>query len=167
MTSLFESEPSQDSQFSQDQVELIGEEGPNPTIYGFSGEKFELHNLRGKVTLLTFWASWCGPCQVELPTLKTLHEKLEKKGLSIVAINVDQDDVGISYLKHFWSQMELPFDSFRDSKDLAMKDFKVDILPANYILDQHGQVAIVANGANDWSHPQNIGLIEELLKDGQ
>ena len=100
---------------------------------------------------------------MELPTLKPLHEKLGKKGLKIIAINVDEPSTKMSSIKDYWSTLELPFDPYFDMRKEMMDKFKVNVLPANFVLDKEGKVAFVANGANDWSHPRSVQLIEDLL----
>jgi thiol-disulfide isomerase/thioredoxin len=157
-TSFFESE----DELEPDPTALY-EERPNPKLKDTKGEDVVLEDLYGQVTLLTFWASWCGPCQVELPTLKKLHERFQDQGLNIVAINVDEPDISKDFLQFFWSKMTLPFDFYFDAKGAAMEDFKVELLPANFLLNKKGQVAIEAHGANDWSHPRSIKMIEDLL----
>ena len=135
-------------------------------IMDISGQVQSLMEVRGEVTLLSFWASWCGPCQVELPTLATLYNKLKSQGLHIVAINVDESHVSFRTLVNFWNKMNLPFAFFSDFQGEAVKNFNVHSLPTHFILNQQGQITITAHGANDWSHPRNIQMIQDLLPPG-
>lgn len=128
-----------------------------------SGQVQSLMDIRGNITLISFWASWCGLCRVELPSLSVLHEKLKDRGLQIVAINVDDETVRREDLDHLWQSMNLPFSFFFDFEKQASQAFNVQSLPAHFVLNQDGQVAMTAYGANDWSHPRNISIIRELF----
>ena len=132
-------------------------------IQDTSGKIKSLMDVKGDITLISFWASWCGPCRVELPTLSTLHQKLKDKGLRILAINVDNETVTQGELNRFWQTMNLPFLFFLDFEKQASKAFNVQSLPINFILNHSGEVIVTANGANDWSHPKNIQMIQSLL----
>ena len=128
-----------------------------------SGHIQSLMDIKGEVTLLSFWASWCGPCRVELPTLATLHNKFKDKGLRIVAINMDGDTTNSQEIASFWETLDLPFSFFSDFEGTTSKAFNVKAIPAHFILNQNGEITITANGANDWSHPRNLQMIEDLF----
>ena len=132
-------------------------------IQDASGKIQSLIDIKGDITLISFWASWCGPCRVELPTLSALHQRLKDKGLRILAISVDDSTVTQEELKHFWQTMNLPFSFFFDFEKQASKAFNVQSLPMHFILNHSGEVIITANGANDWSHPKNVQMIQNLL----
>ena len=132
-------------------------------IQDVSGKVQSLFDVRGDITLISFWASWCGPCRVELPTLLTLHQKLESKGLRILAINVEDKTTDQEKINQFWEMMNLPFSFFFDFEKQVSKAFNIQSLPMHLILDRDGQVVVTANGANDWSHPRNVQMIQELL----
>ncbi|MCB0393501.1 MAG: TlpA family protein disulfide reductase, partial [Bdellovibrionales bacterium] len=136
---------------------------PDAAVESPSGNKVQISELRGKITLVSFWATWCGPCQVELPTLKKLDEKYHDQGLRIVAVNVDEMNTSSEFVSHFWGKMNLPFQYVRDTSGEAMSNFGVEVLPSNFILDSGGHIAVEAHGANDWSHPTSTKLIEDLL----
>ena len=132
-------------------------------IQDVSGKVQSLMDMRGDITLISFWASWCGPCRVELPTLSILHQKLKDKGLRILAINVDDKTVTQEELNRFWQTMNLPFPFFLDFEKQASKAFNIQSLPIHFILNHNGEVIVTANGANDWSHPRNVQMIQNLL----
>ncbi len=132
-------------------------------IQDTSGKIQSLIDVKGDITLISFWASWCGPCRVELPTLSTLHQHLKDKGLRILAISVDDKTITQEELNRFWQTMGLPFPFFFDFEKQASKAFNVQSLPMHFILNQSGEIVITASGVNDWSHPKNVQIIQNLL----
>ena len=128
-----------------------------------SGKIQSLIGIRGNVTLVSFWASWCGLCRVELPSLSVLYEELKDQGLQIVAINVDDESVNREDLDRLWQSMNLPFSFFFDFERQASQAFNVQSLPAHFVFSSDGKIAMAAYGANDWSHPKNISMIQDLL----
>lgn len=110
-------------------------EGPSP-----AGEVLNLSDLKGKVTIIEFWASWCRPCRVENPNLVRLYKEMHPKGLEIVGVSLDRtkaswlraiDDDGliwnhVSYLK-FW-------------QDPIAKLYNIRAIPASIIIDQEGRI---------------------------
>ena len=139
-----------------------------PTLADFiltdaEGKQKKLSDFRGNIVILSFWASWCTPCLVELPTFAEMEKKYNEKGLRVIAVNVDDGEEGRNTAKEFWSKEKFPFPNFFDAqKELAQK-FEVDMLPSNFVIDKHGRLAFSGFGANDWSSPQNIEFIESLL----
>lgn len=128
-----------------------------------AGQIHSLKDITGKVTLLSFWASWCGLCRVELPSLATLHEQFTDQGLQIVAINVDGQGTSHAKVTDFWQAMNLPFDYFSDFEGQVSQAFDVQVLPTHFVLNQQGEITLTANGANDWSHPKNINILQDIL----
>ncbi len=132
-----------------------------------SGQVQVLRNIHSKVTLLSFWASWCGPCHVELPTLAVLHNIFKDQGLNIIAINLDDEDISQKELVDIWEEMHLPFGFFSDVQRQTSQAFQVQSLPAHFILNQQGEIVVTAYGANDWSHPKNLQIFKDLIKSQQ
>ena len=132
-------------------------------VQDISGKVQSLMDIKGDITLVSFWASWCGPCRVELPTLSTLHQNFKDKGLRILAINVDSEPVNQEEINSFWQAMNLPFSFFFDFEEQVSKAFNVQSLPIHFVLNHKGEVIITAHGANDWSHPRNVQIIQDLL----
>ena len=119
--------------------------------------------VRGKATILSFWASWCGPCLFEMPTFVEVERRFHDRGLRIVAVNVDEDPAGRALASEFWKTHGFVFSTFFDLDRKLQTQFSVDSLPTNFVLDREGRVAFSGFGANDWSSPQTIELIEQLI----
>ena len=116
----------------------------------------------GKVVLVDFWASWCGPCKASFPSFNRLHEKYTSKGLVIVAIGVDDDPA-----KHqaFADKMGAKFPVVHDSAHKAAAFFGPPTMPSSYIIDRKGTIRYVHSGFKGAkTEAQYATEIESLLK---
>ena len=129
------------------------------------GQQKKLSEFRGNVVILSFWASWCTPCLVELPTFAEIEKKFHGEGLRVLAVNVDEGADGKTFAKELWSKKSFEFPSFFDADKSLANKFEVDMLPANFVIDRQGRLAFSGFGANDWTSPQNIEFIENLLQE--
>ena len=127
-----------------------------------SGQVIELSEVQGVVTLVAFWATWCGACKVELPTIAKLYEKLKNKGFKVVAVNVGEN-ISKSEVDNIWISMQMPFDYYMDYNNKTSEYFGVSALPANFVLDKYNKKVLSSDGANDWSHSRYVDMISDLL----
>ena len=111
-----------------------------------NGKPVRLAGLRGKVVWLNFWASWCGPCQAETPTLRKLDEAYRDRGLALVAVQVQQTvDDGRRYAQTYGLGYTIGADVSGD----VFRAYKVFALPTQFFIDQRGVVRAVVNGPLD------------------
>lgn len=121
-----------------------------------SGKVVTLDQLRGKPVLITFWASWCGPCRVELPELQRLHEELGDKGFVLLAVNVDSS---ASAARRFLELHKLQIPVYRmDQRDLAA--IGVSGIPTNLLLDRDGRPVQLYEGYS----PAVAGAIRDHVR---
>jgi peroxiredoxin len=133
------------------------------TLTDSEGKTKPFSEFRGEVVILSFWASWCTPCLIELPTFAELDKKFRGRGLKIVTVNMDEGDEGMTFSKDFWAKNRFPFPSYFDkSKELA-RQFEVDMLPSNFVIDRKGRLVFSSFGANDWMSQQTLDFIDGLL----
>ncbi|MFO0816321.1 MAG: redoxin family protein [Pirellulales bacterium] len=121
------------------------------------GEDFQWEKYRGKVVLVDFWATWCGPCIREMPNVKALHEKYSARGFDIVGISLDQD---LDALAEFNNQHKLPWTTLagEENQELA-KRYGVRGIPTMMLVDKQGKVVGVAHRVQELADK-----IEQLLK---
>ncbi len=142
----------------------IGAPAPPFTAYTVDGthRAVSLANYRGDVTILNVWATWCGPCKAEMPTLEHLYEMFKPNGLKIVAVSIDEtatDDSVRTYAKN----MGLTFDILHDPQYRIEGAYQVVGYPSSYVIDRDGVIRKVWLGAADWTSPGNIALVRSLL----
>jgi thiol-disulfide isomerase/thioredoxin len=119
-------------------------------------------DLKGKLVIVDFWASWCGPCRGTFPLMEELHRRLGKRGLVIVAVNEDKSRVAMT---EFLKQHPVSFTVVRDAKKKLAARVNVAMLPASYILDGEGRVLAIRGGERTMGNrAEFIRLIEDLLE---
>jgi thiol-disulfide isomerase/thioredoxin len=136
---------------------------PSFQMERYGGGKLALSDLRGKVVMLDFWATWCPPCQEEMPSLLKLAKEYESQGLVFVAASRDDDDVKEEVVTQFIDRYLpdlAPYVVYADD-EVAMA-FKVEALPTLYFLDREGKVTDAVRGM--MSEPAIRRRIENALK---
>lgn len=106
--------------------------------------KISLSELRGKVVLLDFWASWCGPCRQSFPWMNEMQGKYENQGFEVVAVNVDQKPEAAA---EFLSQIPAAFTVAYDPEGKTPEAYEVMGMPSAYLIDRNGHI-----------HSQHIGF---------
>jgi cytochrome c biogenesis protein CcmG/thiol:disulfide interchange protein DsbE len=125
-----------------------------PTLTG----TVSLDALRGKVMYVDFWASWCVPCRLSFPWLRTLHERYAAKGLVIVAINLDKNrDAADSFLEDYPAPFVVAF----DPSGKTAEAFDVSAMPSSYLISPTGTILYSQAGFD----PKETGKIEALIKE--
>ena len=116
---------------------------PNLAFTALDGvSQIDLESLRGRPVLMTFWASWCGPCRQELPELEKLVGELASSGLVLITINMDQSP---AMGERFLQQHDIDVPAYRmDPRELAQ--LGVRSLPTNVLLDREGRPVQIFNG---------------------
>jgi cytochrome c biogenesis protein CcmG/thiol:disulfide interchange protein DsbE len=121
-----------------------------------------LESLHGKVVLVDFWASWCGPCLQSFPWMNDLHGRHGDEGLVIVAVNLDQDRaLADAFLKRIPPKFRIEYDA---SGSLAQQ-FGVEAMPTSFLIDRAGQVRIRHAGFRDKHREDREQQIVQLLKE--
>src|SRR5215213_8094918 len=126
-----------------------------------------LADYRGQVVLLNVWATWCGPCRIEMPSIEKLYREFGPKGLKVVAINAADPDAADSTVQQFAAGYGLTFDVLRDmpaaGQDSIMAIYKTRGFPETFVIDKSGMIRKKWIGPDDWSSQGNRALIASLL----
>ncbi len=112
---------------------------PDLRVEAFTGQgKFDnLKDLKGRVVVLDFWATWCGPCRESMPHVAAIYEELKSKGLEVWGVTSEERPV----IAKFFGSQRLPYPIYLDG-DLALnKAFNVQALPTMVVIDRHGNIA--------------------------
>ena len=111
--------------------------------------------------LLNFWATWCGPCKAEMPSLDALYKSLKDKGFVVLAISVDASERPV---RSFISDNGITFQALMDSdKEVSFDLFGVIGLPTSYLIDKNGVVVEKFMGEREWDSPNMKNKILKLL----
>ena len=126
------------------------------------GSPLALGDLRGKVVLLNFWATWCEPCLEEMPALEHLARAYQTRGLVVLALSVDRE--GASVVRRFVKRHGLTFLIGLDAQQTVARLYRIWALPSTLILGRNGVPLFVVHGARDWDSPAAHSLFDSLLK---
>jgi thiol-disulfide isomerase/thioredoxin len=124
------------------------------------GESFELINTKGYWVFLHFWASWCGPCQKEMPTIQHLSDTLHDEKFKIVMINTAENEDTIF---EFLAATNVELNSLMDKDGEVTEVWKPRGLPTTFLINPQGEVKYQAIGGREWEKPEYINFLRQLL----
>jgi peroxiredoxin len=136
---------------------------PDFTLSDLNGNPTSLSQFKGKIVFLNVWATWCGPCKTEMPSMEKLYQKFKKEDFVMLAISIDRQ--GKSVVIPFLEEMGLTFPVLLDPNGSIQKLYKIRALPSSLIIDKMGFVDTREAGARDWSSSSMIKLFEELINE--
>ncbi len=129
--------------------------------FQMDGRATRLSDLRGKVVVLNFWATWCPPCVEETPSLNHLQQWLAPRGGTVLGISEDEDAGAYS---NFLTQYGVQFPTWREGSQGTAAAYGTSVYPETYVIDAKGRIARKIIGAQDWDSPDMLAYFESLLK---
>ena len=126
------------------------------------GTKITLSQLKGKVVFLNFWATWCGPCRSEIPSMEAVYQKLKDKGFVILAVNLGESKDKVS---GFMNENKLNFQSVLDERQTTGSLYNIRAIPTTYIIDRRGLIVARLVGSTNWNTPKITAALEAVLRD--
>ena len=137
--------------------DLVGQIAPDFTLRSNQGDNKKLSEYRGKVVLINFWASWCGPCQQELPKLSELKNLHDEYDFELLAINIDEEPKkALRLIK----KLGLKFPVLFDEGKQVSKAYDIDAMPMTIIIDRNGEIRYMHRGYKE----SYVGLYQEQIK---
>jgi peroxiredoxin len=131
-------------------------------LQDLSGTSRRLSDFKGKVVFLNFWATWCGPCRFEMPSMQRLYQGLKAKGLEIVAVNLQEDRKSV---QKFVDENGLGFPVLLDTTGRVGATYGARSIPTTYIVDRRGFVIAGTIGTREWDSGEYVRFFEKLLAD--
>jgi peroxiredoxin len=136
----------------------IGSAAPDFTVQD-ADRKVSLNEMRGKVVVLNFWATWCPPCIEEMPSLVQMQQKMKDKGVEVVAISVDADQ---SAYQKFLKEYRVNLLTVRDPDQSSNNLYGTFKFPETYIIDRRGVLRRKFIGPIDWGTPEIVEYLAKL-----
>ena len=129
-----------------------------PTLEGGSQS---LSALKGKVVFLNFWATWCGPCRAEMPSMEALYGRFREKGLEILAVNCGENQREVLA---FMNGNKLSFPAVLDTDGRVSTGYGVQAIPTSFLIDREGMIVARVVGSINWDTPKIHAALEMLLQ---
>ena len=124
------------------------------------GNTVSLSDFRGNVVFLNFWATWCPPCVIEMPSMQKLHRRFKDKNFVMVAINSQETDAQV---KSFLNKYKLSFTALLDSSGEVGTWFDVNAFPTTFVVDKEGRIIGRALGPREWDSQASVALFDYLI----
>lgn len=147
------------------QDSYAGDKLPAPefTLKTLDNKKVALKDLKGKYVFLNFWATWCGPCREEMPSMERLYQKFKsKKNFAMLAASIDRG--GEKAVKRFMEDNNFTFTILLDEDSEVAAEYGVMGIPATYLIDPEGFIINRATGAREWDSKESIEFFDKLLE---
>jgi peroxiredoxin len=146
-------------QYRQGEASIAGKSAPQFT-FDQNGKPMRLADLRGKVVVLNFWATWCPPCVEETPALNRLQQRIASRGGMVLGVSVDEDAAAYA---RFLVQQGVIYPTYRDASKKIALDYGTSMYPETYIVDRSGRIARKIIGPQEWDSPELVAYLDSLL----
>ena len=134
---------------------------PDFTLHAMDGPNLRLKEQRGRVVMVNFWATWCGPCRQEMPQLNRLYEKYKGSGFVLLGVNVDDDQRKAAEVA---GKLGVTFPVLLDTDKTVSKLYELSTMPSTVLIDRDGKVRYVHRGYLTGYEDNYDKQIRELLK---
>jgi peroxiredoxin len=141
---------------------LAGNPAPDFTLPDLAGRQTRLADLRGKVVLVNFWATWCPPCREEVPSMMRLNRMMAGKPFQMLAVS--EDEGGKKAVEAYFKTAGAELPALLDQDQAIGKRYGLTGVPETFVVDKKGVILKKVIGAMEWSDPQVVLYLEDLMK---
>jgi peroxiredoxin len=141
---------------------LEGNPAPDFTARDLSGHETRLSDLKGKVVLVNFWATWCPPCRSEVPSMANLNRIMAGKPFQMLALSIDKE--GKEAVQAYFARTGVTLPALLDSDGAIGKLYGITGVPETFIVDRKGVILKKVVGALDWTAPEVIAFLNDAMK---
>lgn len=124
------------------------------------GSEVSLASLRGQVVLVNFWATWCKPCEDEMPAMGRLYQRTKDAGFALLAVSIDE---GSEEVDRFQERLALPFPILLDPEKQVAQRYQTYRFPETFLVDREGLIVERYIGPKDWDSPAYVARVRRLL----
>ena len=135
---------------------------PAFTLSSLSGQPGALSQYQGQVVMVNFWATWCGPCQQEMPLLDQMYKKYKPAGFTLIGVNVDKEALPV---KELLARKPVTFPVLLDPANQVSKAYHVAEMPSSVIIDRKGQIRYIHRGYRPGDENEYQDRIRQLLRE--
>jgi peroxiredoxin len=139
-----------------------GGSAPSFELTTLEGQPGALSQYKGQVVMVNFWATWCGPCQQEMPLLDQMYKKYKPAGFTLIGVNVDKDSPPV---KELLARKPVSFPVLLDPANQVSKAYHVDEMPSSVIIDRKGQIRYVHRGYKPGDENEYQDRIRRLIRE--
>ncbi len=136
---------------------------PDFEVTSLDNRTITLSSLKGKIVFLNFWATWCPPCQAEMPSIQRLYEQFKDTDFTILAVSVGED---AKTVEDFLNRTPYSFHIALNEDARLGSMYAGRGIPSTYILNREGKIIAAKIGAQDWDTEEIAGVIKKLLENG-
>ncbi|HEX7151738.1 MAG TPA: TlpA disulfide reductase family protein [Thermoanaerobaculia bacterium] len=140
----------------------VGQQMPAYSAPYLDGKLFSVADRKGKVVLLNLWATWCGPCRVEIPELEKMHAEYSPRGFEVVGVTVDEYPA--EAIQKFADQQKMTYPIVLDPEGKLANLFETTVIPTTVLLDRSGKIVWKHQGPVMAKDPELMKALEEALK---
>jgi peroxiredoxin len=142
----------------------VGDRVPDYSAPNLAGDEIAFADHLGEVVLVNVWATWCGPCRVEMPPIQESYDRFRDQGFTVLAVSIDTGPGYREKVAEFVREFGLGFPVLLDPEGRIGRVLRTIGVPETFVLDREGRIVKRLIGATDWNSPANQALIEELLR---
>ena len=132
------------------------------SLTSLAGKPVALSQFKGNVVLVNFWATWCGPCQQEMPLLDQMYKKYKPAGFTLLGVNVDKE---VPAVKDLLARKPVSFPVLLDPENAVSRAYKVADMPSSVIIDRKGNVRYIHRGYRPGDENEYQDRIRQLIRE--
>jgi peroxiredoxin len=138
--------------------------GPAPsfTLAALTGQQAALSQYKGQVVMVNFWATWCGPCQQEMPLLDQMYKKYKPAGFTLIGVNVDKEAPAV---RELMARKPVSFPVLLDPANQVSKAYHVDEMPSSVLIDRKGEIRYIHRGYRPGDENEYQDRIRQLIRE--